>query len=361
MGKEVLLLYNQHILLRKTSPLSQRLSTRRHPTMPSNATPVRDSIRQINADAWIIGGRIFLARTHTPPNDSGSYHASWSDGGSAFFTVSDIKHAQNNPIASTKPIIDTGPVQLVHDAGDCNAVWRIGEAFCKVQDRFSRPETTREHATLACLHDHEIAPLSFPVPRVLYHAEFDGRYYLIVTRLPGETLEKAWPTMNEDSKKFCVDRIVAICKELNSSSSSNNICGIDGCYLDDRWLIPGPAKAKDHSPASFLRHSNELGMDCSDLVLHHCDMGPQNVIVELDKKIVGVIDWEMAGFVPRDWVRTKFCVSWAMDFDFPGEDAQLSKDWRERVQVKLGQEGYHEVGQAWRAKWNEAYANWKPE
>lgn len=332
--------------------------------MPPNTTLVRELIRKINSDAWIIGGKILLSRTHALPNDPGSYCAAWSDGGGAYFTISDTKDAQNAPTASSRPILDTEPVQLVHDAGDRNAVWQIGEAFCKVQDRSSRPETTREHTTLAYLRGGEIDPLSFSVPQVLYHTEFDGRYYLFVTRIPGETLEKAWPTMDEDAKGFCVDRVVAICKELNSCRtcrSSNDICGIDGGFLDDRWLIPGPARVKDHSPASFLRHSTELGMDCSDLVLHHCDLGPQNVIVDLENKIVGVIDWEMAGFVPRDWVRTKFCVSWAMDFDFPGEDVQLSKEWRERVQVRLGQKGYHEVGQAWKAKWDEAFANWEPE
>lgn len=52
--------------------------------------------------------------------------------------------------------------------------------------------------------------------------------------------------------------------------------------------------------ASYLQHASELGMDCSDLMLHHCDLGPQNIIVELTTKTIGIIDWEMAGFVPKD-------------------------------------------------------------
>lgn len=322
--------------------------------MPPSVTLVRDSIKRINAETWIIGGRILLARTDSVPDDCSFYHAVWSDGSGAFFTVSDFKNAEDNLLASTEPLIDTDPVERVHDTGDRNAVWRIGEAFCKVQERSFRPETTREHATLAYLDSNDVAPLSFPVPRTLYHTEFESRYYLIITKLPGETLESIWPTMNEDSKMFCVDRVVAICKELNSHGKPNSICGIDGCYLDDPWLIPDPAVLKDHSPASFLQHAKELRMDCSDLVLHHCDMGPQNIIVDLDTKTIGIIDWEMAGFVPKDWVRTKFCVSWAMDLEFPGEDIQSSKEWRDRVQFKLGQEGYREVGASWRAKWKEA-------
>ncbi|TAQ90229.1 hypothetical protein B7494_g1435 [Chlorociboria aeruginascens] len=80
-----------------------------------------------------------------------------------------------------------------------------GEAFCKVWDRSSRPDTTREHTTPAYLHDYN---LSFPVLCSLYHAEFEGRYYLIVTRSPGGMLEKAWLALNESSKQFCVDRLV---------------------------------------------------------------------------------------------------------------------------------------------------------
>lgn len=133
-----------------------------------------------------------------------------------------------------------------------------------MQDRSSRPETTREYTTLTYLHDHKNAPFSFPIPRVLYHAEFENRYYLII-RIPGETLEKAWPIINEGLKKFCVNRVVAICKELNSCSSSTTICGVDRCCLDDWWLIPEPDRAKDYSPTSFFRHGTELRMDRSDL------------------------------------------------------------------------------------------------
>ncbi|TKW60055.1 hypothetical protein CTA1_3150 [Colletotrichum tanaceti] len=72
-----------------------------------------------------------------------------------------------------------------------------------------------------------------------------------------------------------------------------------------------------------------------------------------DRDSVGIIDWEMAGFVPRDWIRTKFRICHAMDFDFPGHDGERlgeRLEWRRRVQLRLGEEGFHEVSEAYMAR-----------
>lgn len=47
-------------------------------------------------------------------------------------------------------------------------------------------------------------------------------------------------------------------------------------------------------------------------------MGPTNVLMDLtdeDECKVGIIVWEMTGFVPLEWVRTKFLVCWASDLE----------------------------------------------
>lgn len=44
-------------------------------------------------------------------------------------------------------------------------------------------------------------------------------------------------------------------------------------------------------------------MDTSGPVLHHCDSGPTNVVVDLKQLAadtsVGIIDWETAGYAPQ--------------------------------------------------------------
>lgn len=314
-----------------------------------NEVPVRESVRQLGPDSWVIGGSILLSRTSSPsglPN-------TWSDGNGAYFTVSNDKfNCKPLPLGALLPA--DGPIQKVHDAGDASAVWRIGDAFLKVRALHSTKHT-REHVTLDYLSDPTKSKLTFPIPRALFHSEFGGRYYLITSRVPGQTLEAAWPAMDESSRQFCVDRLVDICKELVSYGGKGTaICGVDGQHLNENWMSrPGQA---DQSPQAQLDCCSEIRMDCSDLVLSHNDMGPYNIIVNLaqmNKDTIGVIDWEMAGFVPRDWIRTKFRICFAMDFDFPGHDhGRMSEcvDWRRRVQLKLEQEGFHDVGEAYMSR-----------
>lgn len=300
--------------------------------------PVRDSIQEVGRDSWIIGHQILLSRQTDRPS-SGCF---WSDGASSFYTISQSAKQPQLENCSAK-----SPFPLVYDRGDTNAAWRIGDAFLKVQV-IRAPNKTREHTTLAYLNDptNDYVP-SFPIPRVLYHAEFGNRYYLVVSRLPGQTLEEAWPSMDEATKQTCVDRVVDICKEL-AQLKSNQICGVDGAHLSENWMKP-PIALDGYSPEELLGYCEEIGMDCTDFVLHHCDMGPTNVIVDYTEGCtVGLIDWEVTGFVPKAWIRTKFLVCWGMDFDFPGEDVEKSKDWRQRVQVQLGQEGFCEVADAWK-------------
>ncbi|KAK1593716.1 uncharacterized protein LY79DRAFT_177792 [Colletotrichum navitas] len=101
-------------------------------------------------------------------------------------------------------------------------------------------------------------------------------------------------------------------------------------------------------------------MDCSDLVLSHSDMGPYNVIVNLvqtNNVSVGVIAWEMAGYVPRHWVRTKFRVSSALGFGFPGyanERHSERVNRRRRVQQKLEQESFPDVADAYITRYEDS-------
>ncbi|KAI0113671.1 hypothetical protein GGR51DRAFT_20362 [Nemania sp. FL0031] len=307
--------------------------------------PVRESILEIDDDSWIIGDRLLLSRQSAVP--SSPYF--WGDGQGAFFVICE----GTPPFPQTRPLSPTSQIRLVNDAGDRNAAWRIGEAFLKVQALDSRTvNRTREHTTLNYLHDPtNNVTLTFSTPIVLFHKEYDNRYYLITSRVPGDTLENAWPDMNEANKQACVRQVVNICKDL-AQIKNDRMCGVDGQELSDAW-IKAPRALDGYSHEDLLRHCKEIGMGCEEFVLHHCDMGPTNVIVDqTDGCTVGIIDWEVTGYVPKEWIRTKFCVCWAMDFDYPGEDIEKSKDWRQRVQLLLRQEGFVEVEEAWKSRFS---------
>ncbi|CAG8423436.1 unnamed protein product [Penicillium salamii] len=86
-------------------------------------------------------------------------------------------------------------------------------------------------------------------------------------------------------------------------------------------------------------------MDVSTLVFYHCDLGPTNILVDVATGSLGIIDWELAGYVPIEWVRKKFRISAGMDFDYGDEWSK--KDWRRKVAQHLEKMGYNDVLDAW--------------
>lgn len=62
-----------------------------------------------------------------------------------------------------------------------------------------------------------------------------------------------------------------------------------------------------------------MSMDVSRLVFYHCDLGPTNILVDISTGSLDIIDWELAGYVPIEWVRTKFRISAGMDFNYGNE------------------------------------------
>ncbi len=283
--------------------------------MSVKARPVNESIQEINDNSWVIGNRILLSRRRS--HQSGS---TWGDGKGSFYVISEAPY----PLPPSRPLSATKGI------------------FCKV--KILEPDATREHVTLDYLHNKR--PLSFATPCVHYHAEYDGRYYLVLSGLTGQTLAKAWPNIDEAKKQYYVSRVANICKEL-AVWQADSISGVDGQHLSDRFLtrlrLP-----KDCSPRNLLNNCKVLGMDCSTFIFYHCDLGPGNIIV--NDGSIGIIDWETAGFVPKEWIRTKFCISSGLDL--PGDDQESRVDWRRRVQRKLGGEGFPEVADQWVTWWS---------
>lgn len=300
--------------------------------MRTKACPVNESIQEINDNSWVIGNKLLLSRRLSPLSD-----CAWSDGYGAFYDISEPVH----PLPPSRPLSARTEIRKVYDAGGVSAVWCIGDAFCKV--KVLNPNATREHVTLGYLHNKP--SLSFATPTVHYHTEYDGRYYIVLSRLAGQTLTQAWPQMDETMKQYYVCGVVDICKEL-AVWQADRVCGVDGRHLSETYLTRS-GQAEDYSPQNLLANCKALEMDCSILVLYHCDLGPGNIIV--NNGSIGIIDWETTGFVPREWIRTKFRISSGMDL--PGNDQEWRVDWRRRVQRQLELDGFLDIANRWMAWW----------
>ena len=76
-------------------------------------------------------------------------------------------------------------------------------------------------------------------------------------------------------------------------------------------------------------------------MFYHCELGAGNIIVDLEKKIIGIIDWNFAGCVPIEWVGTKLRISGGIDVDDFAHEERA--EWRKRVQLELGESGFSEA------------------
>ncbi|KAK8038417.1 Protein kinase-like (PK-like) [Apiospora phragmitis] len=248
---------------------------------------VRKSVQELDEDSWLIGDQFILRRQRSPP---AKYL--WEDNGFWYTLSDDI----SSPLPPATPLSSDSHIRQVHDAGDASAVWSFGGVFLKVKLCPKAEEAaTKEHTTLRRLAEKR---LSFAIPEVLHHVQADDRSYLLISRVPGQVLADAWRTMKEDEKEHYVQRIFEIFQELRQLTS-DSITGIDGAQFPDGWLDICRGRAKEYSPEHLKENCVALGMDCSTFFFWHSDLGPHNVIVNSGTKgAIGIIDWEMAGFVP---------------------------------------------------------------
>jgi len=303
--------------------------------------PVRESLRSFGENSWIFGNRLILS--YEPGNSPNNISCGNND---FSYSISET----NEPYISSQSISTYFP--LIHDAGDAHAVWKVGDAYLKISIPAS-PYSTREHVTLNSLHKKELC-LGLRIPKVLYHGEWDGRYYLIVTGMPGQTLHQAWPQMDESKRQECIGRVSQFCGDL-ATQRADFIGGVDGRHLPEDFLTSENDTTDDRfSHGKLLQNCRSLGMDCSTFTLYHCDLGPGNIVFDFENDSIAVIDFECVGYVPKDWIRTKFRLSSGMDLE--AYDGEASTEWRSRMQIRLGEEGFQEVAQEW-MDWQVAVSN----
>lgn len=218
--------------------------------------------------------------------------------------------------------------------------WYLGNiAFYKA--RYIEEGVTPESVTLNFVRDQQP---SFDTPGVFHH-EFDNdRSYLFIRRVPGRTLDSAWPSLSEYWRRFYVNRLVEICKEM-AEWKRERLGVVDGQNIPEYYLVT-PIGSDNFG--SIGVSCEAIGMDVSkSAVFSHFDLGPTNILVEkkMSSGQMGIIDFEISGFLPMTWIRTKFRISSGMDLSAAASAAPTW--WRAEVQRALGLAGFTDYGDAW--------------
>lgn len=240
--------------------------------------------------------------------------------------------------------LDSPYIKLVHEAGDASAVWFIGNnAFCKV--KYTVEGVTPESTTLNFVRAQQP---SFETPKVLHHAFGSDRSYFFLQRVSGRTLDVAWPSLNAYWRRHYVKTVAGICREM-AEWKSLDFGGVDGGGIPEAYLLKPSSADEDFSSANLRAACEAMGMDCSEFVFVHADLGPGNIIVEEDEPRSGKVDiigFEIAGFFPRSWIRTKLRISGRMDLSHLA-GACDPHWWRAEVQKALRDISFDDATEGW--------------
>ncbi|KAB8237170.1 aminoglycoside phosphotransferase family protein [Aspergillus alliaceus] len=145
---------------------------------------------------------------------------------------------------------------------------------------------------------------SIPVPKVLCAFAHNDCTYIVMERIKGDMLGTGWLRRSEDSKARLLAQLKKLVQEMRELQAPKGVgvASIDGGSLYDA-RVPGPTLrfGPFRTIDEFHRHLRrglEFGPDG--------DLSSFNILVREDD-IVGVVDWETAGWYPSYWEYTTAC------------------------------------------------------
>lgn len=189
---------------------------------------------------------------------------------------------------------------------------------------------------------------TIPLPKLHHvHTEKDGRIFIEMDFIPGETLDSAWSSLSTAQREVlfadlqryltCLRQLPPPAQDLVSSALQNPAFD---CRVGDRFfgpvdhagfhsLVRGHCAMDD--VAQFLG-GDVVSTHTSSYKTHftHADLAPRNIIVR-DGRIAAIIDWAFAGWYPEYWEFTKAQYTrfrgqeWAhfLSFALPGYEKEL--------------------------------------
>ncbi|KAI9883077.1 MAG: hypothetical protein M1823_005169 [Watsoniomyces obsoletus] len=144
-----------------------------------------------------------------------------------------------------------------------------------------------EATTLVRQH---LKDVSIQIPQIYFAGKIHGRAVLVQSRVPGVGLNVAWQYISPAQKASFKAQARDFLQRVRSCRSP---------ILSPSYVVPDDdpvahrgiqTKERDIIFGGPIKTHND-----NDLGLMHNDLTPSNIIVDRDR-IVGVVDWEMAGF-----------------------------------------------------------------
>lgn len=306
---------------------------------------VKDCIKQLGPNKWLLGPSLICEREDE--KSSSAFHTR--------FVAPDGSNSKGLESLEGSPPDPKGPIQFVRCIAT-HATWRIGQwAYFK-----SKPWTPGQGTEAAAIKFVQQNAPSVPVPTVLEHYVDPqaNRSYTLLLSVPGEDLNDLWKDLPYEKQNSVIQQVAEHIDTLAQLKNDRPVSA-EGGMIKEPWLqhfnpetpfhlwgLLDPNKTKEWEPI--------WGVEENKLVFYHCDLGPTNIKVEVQKgepKVTGILDWEVAGFLPRGWIVTKFLVSGGLDFDWEGEGEEDESVWRlSLAEFLVEKKGYKGFANRW-IKW----------
>ncbi|KAF4633569.1 hypothetical protein G7Y89_g4551 [Cudoniella acicularis] len=203
--------------------------------------------------------------------------------------------------------------------------------------------------------------------------ENDGALFLVMERLPGETLESLWPGLQESEKGLILAKtreIIAKIRTVPHSSFFGTVdkgrmphhlfywpnypANISGPFTSERALIQGLVaksrlNAQENKRHSYLADFFEeqlirgLAVDDRTPVFTHSDLQRKNILVEVVEGVhgergfgVSLVDWESAGWYPVYWEYFAAFIAFKWNDDWCSRMVGIIDAWpAEAVMMKM--------------------------
>ncbi|KAK2743517.1 hypothetical protein FQN57_004814 [Myotisia sp. PD_48] len=161
-----------------------------------------------------------------------------------------------------------------------------------------------------------------PAPRALDVFSTPKHSYLLMTRVPGRPIGPVLSTMTDNNLEQVVIDLKDIVSQLrsipNKTTEGYQICNVLGQgFLDWRIGDSQREELRFKSETEFNKYLTDplikevkekavVSHDIShEITFTHGDLNPRNILVDENRRICGVVDWENAGFFPEYWEYSK--------------------------------------------------------
>lgn len=162
---------------------------------------------------------------------------------------------------------------------------------------------------------------SIPVPKVrkVFRDKQTKHLAIAMQYIEGATLEDVWQDLEDIDRDTVVEQLRCYMDELRNfkgtfiGSIDGTVCndpyfyhaiGGNGPFPDENEFNQGIVEAmRDDRSTCLLEKASELwlkNMNGHESVLTHNDLEPRNILID-GSEVVGILDWENAGYYPEYW------------------------------------------------------------